>query len=59
MAVERVLDERVGRLSQALPDETNHDDTRLRNRLRELGWRPPSEDEGFSAGQPRFVFQLP
>ena len=55
-----IADERVGRLSQALPDETNHDATRLRNRLRELGWRPPNEDDaGFSAGQPRFVFQLP
>lgn len=54
-----IADERVGRLSQALPDETNHDATRLRNRLRELNWRPPNEDEGFSAGQPRFVFQLP
>ena len=54
-----IADERIGRLSQALPDHTNHDATRLRNRLRELGWRPPSEDEGFAAGQPRFVFQLP
>jgi lipid II:glycine glycyltransferase (peptidoglycan interpeptide bridge formation enzyme) len=54
-----IADERVARLSQALPDETNHDATRLRNRLRELGWRPPGEDEGFAAGQPRFVFQLP
>jgi lipid II:glycine glycyltransferase (peptidoglycan interpeptide bridge formation enzyme) len=54
-----IADERIARLSQALPDETNHDATRLRNRLRELGWRPPDEDEGFAAGQPRFVFQLP
>jgi lipid II:glycine glycyltransferase (peptidoglycan interpeptide bridge formation enzyme) len=54
-----IADERVATLSQALPDETNHDATRLRNRLRDLGWRPPSEDEGFAAGQPRFVFQLP
>jgi lipid II:glycine glycyltransferase (peptidoglycan interpeptide bridge formation enzyme) len=54
-----IADDRIARLSQALPDETNHDATRLRNRLRELGWRPPNEDEGFAAGQPRFVFQLP
>ena len=54
-----IADERMARLSQAMPDETNHDATRLRNRLRELGWRPPNEDEGFAAGQPRFVFQLP
>ena len=31
----------------------------LRQQLRDLGWHPPSEDEGFAAGQPRFVFQLP
>jgi lipid II:glycine glycyltransferase (peptidoglycan interpeptide bridge formation enzyme) len=24
-----------------------------------MGWRPPEDDEGFAAGQPRFVFQLP
>lgn len=54
-----IADDRVGQLSQALPDFTNHDATRLRLRLRELGWRPPTEDSGFSAGQPRFVFQLP
>lgn len=56
---ESIADERIGRLSQALPDQSNHDATRLRNRLRELGWRPPGDDEGFAAGQPRFVFQLP
>ncbi|MDN5761162.1 MAG: aminoacyltransferase [Microlunatus sp.] len=55
-----IADERIGWLSQALPDVSNHDATRLRNRLRELGWRPPNAEEGgFSAGQPRFVFQLP
>ena len=27
--------------------------------LIELGWQPPDSDEGFAAGQPRFVFQLP
>ena len=24
--------------------------------MRELGWRPPDDDAGFAAGQPRFVF---
>ena len=42
-----------------MPDVVNHDASRLRNQLRELGWRPPPEEEGFAAGQPRFVFQLP
>ena len=54
-----IADERITRLSEAIPDEVNHRATRIRNQLRELGWRPPEEEDGFSAGQPRFVFQLP
>ena len=54
-----IADPRIGRLSQAMPDVVNHDASRLRNQLRELGWRPPPDEEGFAAGQPRFVFQLP
>ena len=54
-----IADERITRLSEAMPDEVNHDATRIRNQLRELGWHPPDEEEGFAAGQPRFVFQLP
>jgi lipid II:glycine glycyltransferase (peptidoglycan interpeptide bridge formation enzyme) len=54
-----IADPRIGRLSQAMPDVVDHDASRLRNQLRELGWRPPPDEEGFAAGQPRFVFQLP
>ena len=54
-----IADERVTRLSEAIPDYVDHQASRLRNRLRDLGWRPPDEEEGFAAGQPRFVFQLP
>jgi len=54
-----IADERITRLSEAVPDHVNHQATQLRNALRELGWRPPGEEAGFSAGQPRFVFQLP
>jgi lipid II:glycine glycyltransferase (peptidoglycan interpeptide bridge formation enzyme) len=54
-----IADERIPRLSEAIPDEINHDATRIRNQLRELGWHPPDEEDGFAAGQPRFVFQLP
>ena len=54
-----IADPKIGRLSQAMPDEVNHDATRLRNDLRSLGWHPPADEDGFAAGQPRFVFQLP
>jgi lipid II:glycine glycyltransferase (peptidoglycan interpeptide bridge formation enzyme) len=55
-----IADEAVTRLSEAMPDQVDHETTRTRNQLRELGWRQPQEDEGgFAAGQPRFVFQLP
>jgi lipid II:glycine glycyltransferase (peptidoglycan interpeptide bridge formation enzyme) len=54
-----IADPRIDRLSEAMPDAINHRATRLRNAMRSLGWRPPVEDDGFTAGQPRFVFQLP
>ena len=54
-----IADERITRLSEAVPDEVQHRASALRQQLRDLGWHPPSEDEGFAAGQPRFVFQLP
>ncbi len=54
-----IADPKVVRLSQVLPDDVNHHATQLRNQLRKLGWRPPDDEEGFAAGQPRFVFQLP
>jgi lipid II:glycine glycyltransferase (peptidoglycan interpeptide bridge formation enzyme) len=54
-----IADDRVTRLSEAVPDHIEHTATRLRNALRELGWHPPDDEEGFAAGQPRFVFQLP
>jgi lipid II:glycine glycyltransferase (peptidoglycan interpeptide bridge formation enzyme) len=54
-----VADERVTRLSEAIPDQVNHRATHVRDTMRELGWRPPDEEAGFAAGQPRFVFQLP
>ena len=54
-----IADDQVTRLSEAMPDQVDHDATRLRNALRELGWHPPDDEQGFAAGQPRFVFQLP
>jgi lipid II:glycine glycyltransferase (peptidoglycan interpeptide bridge formation enzyme) len=54
-----IADDRIGRLSQAMPDVVVHEASHLRNQLLDLGWRPPPEEDGFAAGQPRFVFQLP
>jgi len=54
-----IADPGVPRLSEAPPDEINHKATRTRNQMRSLGWRPPPDETGFAAGQPRFVFQLP
>ncbi|HET9873476.1 MAG TPA: peptidoglycan bridge formation glycyltransferase FemA/FemB family protein [Propionibacteriaceae bacterium] len=54
-----IADDKVARLSQVMPDDVNHHSTHLRNQLFELGWHAPDDEEGFAAGQPRFVFQLP
>ncbi len=54
-----IADPQVSRLSQSMPDHVNHRATRIRNQLLSLGWQPPDDEEGFAAGQPRFVFQLP
>ena len=54
-----IADEQIPRLSEAMPDHVDHGAARARDHLIELGWQPPDSDEGFAAGQPRFVFQLP
>ncbi|GAB3764974.1 lipid II:glycine glycyltransferase FemX [Microlunatus parietis] len=54
-----IADPKLARLSQASPDVVNHAATRTRNQLRSLGWRPPDSEQGFAAGQPQYVFQLP
>jgi lipid II:glycine glycyltransferase (peptidoglycan interpeptide bridge formation enzyme) len=54
-----VADEGVHRLADLPPDTTSAYAERVAARLRGLGWRPPAEHGGFSAGQPRYVFQVP
>ncbi|MFJ5681062.1 lipid II:glycine glycyltransferase FemX [Streptomyces sp. NPDC093097] len=54
-----IADPEITRLSDVPPDTVNDAAARARTQLRELGWRPPKEEEGFSAGQPRWVFQVP
>ncbi|GHH19917.1 lipid II:glycine glycyltransferase FemX [Streptomyces rubradiris] len=54
-----IADPAVTRLGDVPPDTVGEAAARARGQLLELGWRPPKEAAGFSAGQPRRVFRLP
>ncbi|WP_053203661.1 lipid II:glycine glycyltransferase FemX [Jiangella muralis] len=54
-----LADPGVARLRDVPADETTTTGTALAEQLTALGWRPPAEVDGFAAGQPRHVFQLP
>lgn len=54
-----VADEEITTLSQADPDIINLPAVRWLRQLEHLGWKDATEEEGFSAGQPKFNFQLP
>ena len=47
------------RLGDVAPDEKNPVADCVSATLTRLGWRPPSPDEGFTSGQPQYVFQVP
>jgi lipid II:glycine glycyltransferase (peptidoglycan interpeptide bridge formation enzyme) len=47
------------RLADIPPDVVDPTGDRLAAGLARLGWRAPSEDPGFGAGQPQYVFQVP
>jgi lipid II:glycine glycyltransferase (peptidoglycan interpeptide bridge formation enzyme) len=47
------------RLRDLTPDTTSNDAVRMVDMLRTLGWAPTAGAEGFTAGQPQFVFQVP
>jgi len=47
------------RLADVPPDHADPVADRVADTLTASGWRPPSGDEGFSAGQPQYVFQVP
>ena len=49
----------VRRLADVPADSVEPTGERVAATLRDLGWRPPSSDEGFAAGQPQYVFQVP
>ncbi|NDL57860.1 peptidoglycan bridge formation glycyltransferase FemA/FemB family protein [Phytoactinopolyspora mesophila] len=54
-----LADEQIKRLGDVPADETTEIGNSLARQLRDAGWRPPPDSEGFAAGQPRHVFQLP
>ncbi|PSL01337.1 lipid II:glycine glycyltransferase (peptidoglycan interpeptide bridge formation enzyme) [Haloactinopolyspora alba] len=56
---EAFADDGVHRLRDVTPDETTPVGTSVTDQLTAAGWRPPPEVDGFAAGQPQHVFQLP
>lgn len=55
-----IADPTLRRLAEAPPTATLAEAAATAARLRALGWLPPADDaDGFAAGQPRYVFQLP
>jgi lipid II:glycine glycyltransferase (peptidoglycan interpeptide bridge formation enzyme) len=54
-----MADEEVGSLQEVTPDVTEDAGMRLRALLGRLGLMHLASDDGFAAGQPEFVFQLP
>ncbi|WP_166346106.1 lipid II:glycine glycyltransferase FemX [Phytoactinopolyspora limicola] len=54
-----LADGTVKRLRDVPADETTEIGDAVARQLRDAGWRPPPDGDGFAAGQPRYVFQLP
>jgi lipid II:glycine glycyltransferase (peptidoglycan interpeptide bridge formation enzyme) len=54
-----ITDPAVRRLGELPPSERSAAGARVVSQLRELGWRAQGLGEGFAAGQPRHVFQIP
>jgi lipid II:glycine glycyltransferase (peptidoglycan interpeptide bridge formation enzyme) len=56
---EGIADDAITSLTQMPPAERSQAGARVLSQLHELGWRPQSAEGGFSAGQPRYNFQIP
>ncbi len=54
-----LADSAVRRLGEVEPDVISPTGGPLAAQLVATGWRPPADDGGFTAGQPRYVVQLP
>ncbi len=57
--IKKAIADKVPALDDVPPDETTPYAAEVARQLRALGWRPPGDGDGFSAGQPRYVFQVP
>jgi vancomycin resistance protein VanK len=54
-----IADDRVPRLGDVPATSTEPAAGRVRSVLESASWRPPGSTDGFAAGQPRYVFQVP
>lgn len=54
-----IADDAVASLHEVTPDSTDEHGMRVRTLLTRLGFQPLASDDGFAAGQPQFVFQVP
>lgn len=54
-----LADDTVQRLSELNADEHTSVGDAIAQQLGDAGWRPPADEHGFGAGQPRHVFQIP
>lgn len=54
-----LADHDVKRLSELVSDDYSMVGDSISQQLAGAGWRPPADVDGFGAGQPRHVFQIP
>jgi len=54
-----IADDGATRLADVPPDSSDAVGEHVAATLEGLGWRAPTNDGGFSAGQPQYVFQVP
>ncbi len=54
-----IADGTARRLGDVPADNTDATGTHVRDLLRSGGWRPLAAEDGFSIGQPQYVFQIP
>lgn len=56
---EGIADEHTSTLTAIAPEERTPTGAHVLSQLTELGWKPLAAEGGFTAGQPKFNFQIP